>query len=109
MTSHVMLDTGYASARIDAKRVAVVVLKASYDPGWQVNVDGRPATTQMIAPAYVGVRVSSGHHIVTFTYKSNAHAELLLLIALGSAIICILYGLRRPQGPSKRRAKSIDT
>ena len=116
ISSRVALGAGYASAVIDARRVAVVVLKASYDPGWQVSVDGRAATTQMIAPAYVGVVVSRGRHVVTFTYKSDAHIGVLLLVLLGSALLCIarFRYARSPSAPRSsrrryRRAKPADT
>jgi uncharacterized membrane protein YfhO len=66
-----------------------VLLKASYDPGWQVTVDGIPATTEMIAPAYVGVEVAVGTHHVVFSYRGYSHYGLLfgidLLVLLGFA------------------------
>jgi len=106
MQSHVSLGNGSVTAKVDANRAAVVLLKVSYDPGWQVIVDGRPAITQMIAPAYVGVRVSRGTHVVTFTYKSDAHIGILLLLLLGSTILCAVYCLLLPRRPCDGPASS---
>jgi uncharacterized membrane protein YfhO len=65
----------------------VVLLKVSYDPGWHATVDGLSATTEMIAPAYVGVEVSAGRHVVTFTYESGADETLLVGIGLATMIV----------------------
>ncbi|HVB01399.1 MAG TPA: hypothetical protein VNE42_09085 [Acidimicrobiales bacterium] len=109
--SHLALDRGFASASVNASRASVVVLKASFDPGWQAEVDGRPAKTEMIAPAYVGVRVSRGHHLVSFTYKSDAHVGSLLLVLLGSATLCIARFLcaKRSREPRSSRRRCLNT
>lgn len=75
-----------ARATVVARRRAVVLLKVAYDPGWHVIVDGRPATTIMLAPALVGVQVSPGRHEVIFTYRGFAHYEPL--IALSVLTLC---------------------
>ena len=106
LESHVARNLGDASAVVDTNRAAVVLFKVSYDPGWLVTVDGRPAKTEMIAPAYVGVGVSRGHHVVTFTYESDAHIAVLLLILLGSALLCVAYCLGLPRRAGDRRARS---
>jgi len=114
IASHLALDRGTATASVDASRTSVVVLKASFDPGWRAEVDGRPVKTEMIAPAYVGVRVSRGHHIVTFRYKSNAHEGLFLLLLLGSVALCIARFVcakrsGEPRSPRKRSLKAGST
>ncbi len=68
LRSDVRLADGAASATVQANRRAVVLLKASYDPGWRAEVDGRPAPVVMVAPALVGVDVPPGRHTVSFGY-----------------------------------------
>lgn len=80
---------GEASATIVAHRTAVVLLKASYSPDWKVTVDGRPALTEMISPAYVGVAVPPGRHVVKFTYE-RWPAEGPLLALAGAALVALL-------------------
>lgn len=62
------LARGQVIGTVDLSRRAVVLLSASYDPGWRVTVDGRVAPAEMLAPAVVGVVVGPGIHRVTFTY-----------------------------------------
>ena len=76
------LQDGVFSARVEANRPAVVLLKASYDPRWTVTVDGLPDKTAMMAPSLVGVEVPTGHHVVRFKYKPYDRYSLLL--ALGA-------------------------
>jgi len=64
------------------KRSGVVVLAASYDPGWTVTVDGVPAKTVAVAPAVVGVVVPAGEHKITFVYKGFQWYWLLAIVVL---------------------------
>ena len=77
----VRLGLGEATTTVQLRRTAVVVLKASYDPGWQATVDGRPAPTQIVAPALVGVRVGAGRHTVVFRYVAFGGYPLLFELA----------------------------
>ena len=74
------LVQGEASATVFASRTAVVLLKSSFDPGWTVTVDGQSATTEMVAPALVGVTVSPGKHVVVFRYRGYSSYPLLFLV-----------------------------
>lgn len=46
----------------------MVVLSASFDPGWTATVDGRPQPTQMVVPALVATTIPVGTHRVVFSY-----------------------------------------
>lgn len=100
------LAEGKVLAAVTVKRTAVVVLKVTFDPGWTVSVDGRPEPTEMIAPAYVGVRVGPGTHVVIFRYR--AYPDYPELFALGlMALLALGFGplywdRRRRTHPSKR-------
>ena len=74
-----------ARAVIVAARPAVVLLKVAYDPGWRASVDGRPVPTIMVAPALVGVEVTPGRHVITFSY--HGFGQYPLLDALGVATL----------------------
>jgi hypothetical protein len=80
------LVSGKAAAVVDAHRTSVVLLKASYDPGWSVTVDGKPATTEMLAPALIGVQVGPGVHRVAFTYHGYGSYPLVFGIALATLV-----------------------
>jgi hypothetical protein len=100
VSSSVVLIDGRASAIVVARRPAVVVLKASYDPGWHVLVDGKSVPTEMLAPAYVGVAVPAGRHHVQFTYESGADERLLFSLAvLGFVLLVIVHLWERRRVP----------
>lgn len=85
------LAAGSATARVVARRRAVVLLKVSYDPGWTATLDGHRASVEMIAPALVGVVVPPGAHEVQFEYRSDAGYPLLFgLGVLGLVFVAAL-------------------
>jgi uncharacterized membrane protein YfhO len=95
------LANGRASATIVAHEPGVAVLSASYDPGWTATIDGRPATTVMVAPALVAIRVPSGVHHVAFHYSGFPYYPQLFLLAgatlLGLAIRQVRVFRNRPR------------
>ena len=78
---------------VHADRTAVVQLKASFDPRWTATVDGHDTPTQMIAPGFVGVRVSPGDHRVLFAY--HAYPFYWLLFAFGAFVMVALVLIER--------------
>jgi hypothetical protein len=86
VTQHDDLARGSASVVVDAHRRAVVLLKASFDPGWTATVDGRPAPTEMVAPALVGVAVPAGVHRVALQYHGDGSYPLLFGVALATLL-----------------------
>ena len=87
---------GIFEATVSAQRRSVVVLKATYDPGWRVTVDGESANTVMMAPSIVGVEVGPGQHTIRFSYRSYPHYPWLFLLG---ALALLSLGLwpRREQ------------
>jgi hypothetical protein len=81
------LTNGEVRVSVVARRRCVVVLSASFDPGWSATVDGRPVPTQMVAPALVGVPVGPGAHRVVFRY--NGFGSYDALWALGALVLLI--------------------
>jgi hypothetical protein len=96
------LSSGEASARVRMRRAGVVVLSASFDPGWKAIVDGHPAPTQMVAPAIVAARVGRGTHMVVFRYEGyRGYPWLFALSGL------TLIGLALATGRRARTASTI--
>jgi hypothetical protein len=90
---HDHLAAGEASATVRMRAPGVVVLSASFDPGWTVTVDGRPQPTLMVAPALVATRVPAGVHSVVFRYRG--YHSYLLLFALSAATLLFAFLRRR--------------
>jgi uncharacterized membrane protein YfhO len=47
----------------------IVVLVDTYDPGWKVTVDGRPASLLRVNVAFRGVSVPAGKHVIEQVYR----------------------------------------
>jgi hypothetical protein len=96
IAEHTDLAAGAASAVVRLRRRAVVVLAASFDPGWSVTIDGRPAAAEMVAPALTGVTVPSGTHHIRFRYTGfGGYPELLVLAAAALVATAALTRNRR--------------
>lgn len=102
-----VLDEGTLSTKVTLRHRAVVLLSVSYDPGWQVTVDGRRRPVEMVAPALVGVQVASGVHLVTFHYVGFPdYPELGLVALVGLLMLAVLEALRRRR--PERAAAPLD-
>jgi hypothetical protein len=90
LASTVELTAGTATATVLAHRTAVVVLSASFDPGWHATVDGASVPTEMVAPGIVGVEVSPGVHVVRFTYEGSGEYPALFAVAVVTVVAVAL-------------------
>ena len=89
-------DLGVFITSVHLERPAAVVLKSTFTPGWQAFIDGRRAPTQYVGPAFVGVNVSAGDHIITFRYQPRAATWTWLLLGWGTAALIVLGTKLRP-------------
>ena len=78
---------GRYAATVYARRRAVVLLKVTYDPRWEVTVDGVEAEVVMMSPSLVGVDVAPGRHRVAFRYRPFSSYPLLL--TLGATVLVL--------------------
>jgi hypothetical protein len=88
------LQDGLFDATVKARRRAVVLLKATYDPRWTVTVDGLRAKPEMMAPSLVGVEVPPGKHIVKFRYVPYSHYPVLFGIGALTLLALLLIPRR---------------
>jgi hypothetical protein len=102
VSEHDSLADGHVEATVALARTAVVVLSASYDPGWTATVDGRSAPTEMIAPALVGVTVTRGVHRIVFRYVGFGSYDelwaLALIVLAGLALGPTVWRMARRKG-----------
>jgi hypothetical protein len=83
------LADGTVTVRVVANRPAMVVLKSSFDPRWQVIVDGVPLGPQMVAPSFVGRTVPPGLHTLVFRYQPFPSYDVLL--SIGALAFLVLW------------------
>jgi uncharacterized membrane protein YfhO len=73
----------------------MVVLSASFDPGWHATVDGVAATPVMVAPALVAVSVGPGTHTVAFDYVGAGFVAPLMVVSAVALVGAVVPGWRR--------------
>ena len=93
---HTDLAVGRARATVRLRRAGVVVLSASFDPGWHASVDGRREPTLIVAPALVAVAVPPGAHRVAFSYSGFGAYLPLWLLAVVSLLGLYAIDRRSP-------------
>jgi uncharacterized membrane protein YfhO len=75
---------------VEMRSPGIVVLSASYDPGWVATVNGRRQPVRMVAPALVAVDVPAGTDHVVFRFQGYGdYPELLALSGLTLAVIAL--------------------
>lgn len=100
LSSFSSITDGVFGATVDATRPSVLMVKASFDPGFRALVDGREVPVQMVAPAFVGVPVPPGRHDVFVTYQSYPWYGPLFLLGIGA--ILLMWFAQRPRGRGRR-------
>ena len=73
---------GRYEAEVEVKQSCYLMLKATYHPGWHVEVDGKAVDPVMLAPAFVGVALAPGTHRVVFHYRSSGLRRALFWLGL---------------------------
>lgn len=98
-----------AAASADGEGERLVILASDY-PGWQLRVDGEPATIRPVN-GYLGAELLPGEHTYVFEFRPPLHA-LGLIISLTTGLACLwLVGyeqLRREKSRAAQMRPSID-
>jgi hypothetical protein len=74
----------------DGPADGVLVLTDTYVPGWQAQVDGKPASVYVADYAFRAVRVPSGQHRVEFVY-TPASFSIGATISLAALACCVMW------------------
>ena len=97
------LQEGLVAASVRMRRTGVVVLSASFDPGWTATVDGRPQRTEMVAPALVATTVPAGTHRIIFRYRGWRDYPLLFGVGAAALLALAYTDIRRARSPGNAR------
>jgi hypothetical protein len=97
------LQHGLVAASVRMRRAGIVVLSASFDPGWTATVDGRWQRTEMVAPALVATTVPAGTHRIIFRYRGWQDYPLLFAVGAGALVALAYTDIRRARSPGNAR------
>ena len=84
------------------RRAGVVVLSASFDPGWTATVDGHRQRTEMVSPALVATTVPAGTHRVVFRYRGLPYYPLLFSLCAATLLALAWADIRRARSAGRR-------
>ena len=98
-------ETDRVVVRVNLDQPSLVVLNDSYYPGWEAEVDDRPAKIVRTNVLVRGVSVGSGSHRVEFDYRPASFRIGARISTIG---IVVLTGLTVAGICRYRRRKSID-
>ena len=82
---------GQVTIEATAARPAFLILRDSFDPSWNAEVDGRPAPILVANTLYRAVALSPGRHVIRFWYRPRAFGAGLIV----SVIAVLLVGFSR--------------
>jgi hypothetical protein len=97
------LQQGLVAASVRMRRAGVIVLSASFDPGWTATVDGRLQRTEMVAPALVATTIPAGTHRIIFRYRGWQNYPLLFAVAAAALLALAYTDIRRARSPNIAR------
>jgi hypothetical protein len=79
-------------------------------PGWQVRVDGQPATTELARPeGFIVVLVPAGEHVVELRFGTTPPRTLAWLISTVSLLLALLVAWRIPHLADKNAPRQDPT
>jgi hypothetical protein len=101
VATYVPLGEDMAQVKVRSSTPAIVVLRNTFDPGWQATVDGRPAPVLATDCLVQGVPVPAGRHTITLVYQDPsvwrglAGTAAALVAALATVTALELFRRRR--------------
>ena len=102
------LQDGHVQATVNAVRPGAVILKASFDPRWQVTVHGVEVPPRMFSPSFVGRELAPGTHEVAFTYMPFPRYDLLIGLAVLTVLGPTVAGRMRRRRRGRHRRSGWD-
>ena len=70
------------AAVLEADEAAYALVRVTFHPAWRAVVDGAPARTVMLSPAYLGIPLAPGRHTVEVSYQPGWRSFVLFVLGL---------------------------
>ena len=77
-------------AVLEADEAAYALVRVTFHPAWRALVDGAPARTVMLSPAYLGIPLSPGRHTVEVSYAPGWRSLVFFVLGLGLIGLALL-------------------
>jgi len=85
---------GKAEIVIDSPARAEVVVRETWDPGWQARVDGKPVILRQKWGVFLGLDVDKGYHNIVLEYNPiEVRSGLTVSICSAVLVILVLTGI----------------
>jgi len=85
--------------RVESSAPALLVVRESFDPGWQATVDGALAPVHVVNTCQRGVLVPGGAHTVELHYRTRGALPGVLVGAAALGVLLLLARRRPEKGP----------
>ncbi len=80
----------YITGSIDVSKDGYFMLSVPYDDGFSIIVDGKKVSYEKVDDAYVGFKITKGHHEIEIEYTSPLKTISLAFSQLALIIFCIV-------------------
>ena len=90
----------YYSAKVETPKNAILMLKVTYHPFWQVKIDQKPVDKFMVEPAFMAIRIPAGKHFVEFSYFPAWYKNILLIASVFTLPVLWLILKKKEKPPA---------
>lgn len=77
------LQETHIAGKVTTGSAKMLYLTVPYDEGWNLTVDGKPQTSQIVFAGMTGIPLTQGTHNIEFTYKLRYVGKGMILTILG--------------------------
>jgi len=96
---------GTIKGEIEVTENGYFTLSVPYDDGFKIKVDGKTKSYEKVNGAFIGFKISKGHHNIEINYEAPYFKEgkIISIIGLISLIILIIYQNRQQKDTKKAK------
>lgn len=87
---------------INVQKEGIMFTSIPYEKGWAIKVDGEEVTPEVIANAFIGIRLSIGQHQIEMTYMPQGFIMGLTLTALCAILLFCAFRKEKNTGEAKK-------
>lgn len=85
-------EAGIIDLEVECPAASSLILKTTFHPNWRVTVDGQPVRSYMVSPAFIGIDLPAGKHVVAARYTMAT--DKWILLGFGAIVLVIVLVLR---------------